>query len=170
MARKPSALRAKADRIYSASDSFFANLRQVETSRANIQVRLSLQDSDIEALCFLVLIQASKSAKEDLKAIMDTVKQINKEKEGFRDRGNKLKQDEIDFESAFQLLAVLCGKTIEQELDMTQERLDSQSDMGEMESLRLQMALDRLSKMMSTLSNLLKKMSDTQSQIVQNLK
>jgi len=33
--------------------------------------------------------------------------------------------------------------------------------MGETESLRLQMAMDRLSKMMSTLSNLLKKMSDT---------
>ena len=34
--------------------------------------------------------------------------------------------------------------------------LDSLSEMGEMESLRLQMAMDRLSKLMSTLSNLLK--------------
>jgi len=44
------------------------------------------------------------------------------------------------------------------------------SEMGEMESLRLQMAMDRMSKMMSTLSNLLKKLSDTSSQIAQNLK
>lgn len=44
------------------------------------------------------------------------------------------------------------------------------SEMGEMESLRLQMAMDRMSKMMSTLSNLLKKISDTQNSIVQNLK
>jgi len=48
--------------------------------------------------------------------------------------------------------------------------LDSMSEMGEMESLRLQMAMDRMSKMMSTLSNLLKKISDTSSQITQNLK
>jgi hypothetical protein len=48
--------------------------------------------------------------------------------------------------------------------------LDSLSEMGEMESLRLQMAMDRLSKMMSTLSNLLKKISDTDASIVQNLK
>jgi hypothetical protein len=39
-----------------------------------------------------------------------------------------------------------------------------------MESLRLQMAMDRMSKMMSTLSNLLKKISDTASSITSNLK
>lgn len=48
--------------------------------------------------------------------------------------------------------------------------LDSMSEMGEMESLRLQMAMDRMSKMMSTLSNLLKKISDTSQSITQNLK
>ena len=48
--------------------------------------------------------------------------------------------------------------------------LDSMSEMGEMESLRLQMAMDRLSKMMSTLSNILKKISDTASSITRNLK
>lgn len=54
--------------------------------------------------------------------------------------------------------------------DEAKAELDSMSEMGEMESLRLQMAMDRLSKMMSTLSNLLKKISDTQASIVQNLK
>jgi hypothetical protein len=48
--------------------------------------------------------------------------------------------------------------------------LDSMSEMGEMESLRLQMAMDRMSKMMSTLSNLLKKASETSTAITQNLK
>ena len=42
--------------------------------------------------------------------------------------------------------------------------------MGEMESLRLQMAMDRMSKMMSTLSNLLKKINKTGSEIISNLK
>jgi len=48
--------------------------------------------------------------------------------------------------------------------------LDAMGEMGEMESLRLQMAMDRMSKLMSTLSNLLKKSSETGSQITQNLK
>lgn len=55
-------------------------------------------------------------------------------------------------------------------IDAMKNDLDSMSEMGEMESLRLQMAMDRMSKMMSTLSNLLKKISDTQSAIVQNIK
>ena len=49
-------------------------------------------------------------------------------------------------------------------------KLDSLSEMGEMESLRLQMAMDRHSKMMSTLSNMLKKSSDTAQSIIQNIK
>jgi hypothetical protein len=51
-----------------------------------------------------------------------------------------------------------------------QNDLDSMSELSETESLRLQMAMDRISKFMSTLSNILKKMSDTASQITQNLK
>ena len=55
-------------------------------------------------------------------------------------------------------------------IDKAKGDLDSMSEMGEMESLRLQMAMDRMSKMMSTLSNLLKKISDTSTSITQNLK
>ncbi|QNA44717.1 hypothetical protein [Lacibacter sediminis] len=54
-------------------------------------------------------------------------------------------------------------------VEMNQKK-DNMSEMGEMESLRLQMAMDRMSKMMSTLSNLMKKISETQSSITQNLK
>jgi hypothetical protein len=48
--------------------------------------------------------------------------------------------------------------------------LDSLGEMGEMESLRLQMAMDRMSKMMTALSNILKKLNDTADSIVENLK
>jgi len=44
------------------------------------------------------------------------------------------------------------------------------SEMGEMESLRLQMAMDRLSRLMSSLTNLFKKISDTTTSISHNLK
>ncbi|MBA2540589.1 MAG: hypothetical protein H0V17_13190 [Deltaproteobacteria bacterium] len=49
-------------------------------------------------------------------------------------------------------------------------KLDSLSEMSELEAVRLQMFMDRQSKTISTLSNVLKKMSDTASQITQNLK
>ena len=61
-------------------------------------------------------------------------------------------------------------KEIDGLVDQMKNDLDSMSEMGEMESLRLQMAMDRLNKMMSTLSNLLKKISDTGQQITQNMK
>lgn len=49
-------------------------------------------------------------------------------------------------------------------------KLDSLNEMSEVTSLRLQMMMDRRSKFISTLSNVMKKISDTQSSIVQNLK
>lgn len=59
---------------------------------------------------------------------------------------------------------------LDAEIELVRDQLDSLSEMGEMESLRLQMAMDRMSKLMSTLSNLLKKLSDTASTITHNLK
>ena len=59
---------------------------------------------------------------------------------------------------------------MDSQVDKMKTGLDNMSEMGEMESLRLQMAMERLSKMMSTISNILKKISETQSQITQNLK
>jgi len=71
--------------------------------------------------------------------------------------------------AAFQSVAV-SKKEFDNLENTIKNDLNSISEMGEMESLRLQMAMDRMSKMMSTLSNLLKKISDTSGSIVQNLK
>jgi len=49
-------------------------------------------------------------------------------------------------------------------------KLDDMSEMGEMTSLRLQMVMDRMSKMLSTLSNVMKMLSSTQDAVVQNIK
>ena len=49
-------------------------------------------------------------------------------------------------------------------------KLDGMSEMSEMTSMRLQMMMDRRSKFISTLSNIMKKISTTQDTIVQNLK
>jgi hypothetical protein len=49
-------------------------------------------------------------------------------------------------------------------------KLNSMSGAGEMDQLRFQIYMDRHAKALETLSNLLKKISDTSSSIVQNLK
>ncbi len=55
-------------------------------------------------------------------------------------------------------------------LDELKGRLDSMSELSTMTSLRLQMAMDRRSKLIEMLSNIMKANSDTQSGIVGNLK
>ena len=59
---------------------------------------------------------------------------------------------------------------ISAELDDIKRRLDSMRDMADEDGPRLQMMMSRLSKMQSTLSNLLKKSSETSQGITQNLK
>lgn len=49
-------------------------------------------------------------------------------------------------------------------------KLDGMNEMSEMTSMRLQMMMDRRSKFISTLSNIMKKISTTQDTLVQNLK
>jgi putative addiction module CopG family antidote len=49
-------------------------------------------------------------------------------------------------------------------------KLDGMNEMSELTALRLQMLLDRRSKMISTLSNVMKKISSTQDAVVQNIK
>jgi len=158
----------------------------------------SMNGQDIEALAFLVMMQAAKSAQEDLKAIMAKVKVINEQKAKQRELLSKIQQQRtmtaIQLDS-FKLLqnrtlALQQGRNADSlkfvrssgrnkqvskaDIDIIKDKLksdlDSMSEMGEMESLRLQMAMDRKSKMMSTISNLLKKISQSAEGIIQNLK
>ena len=54
--------------------------------------------------------------------------------------------------------------------DDLQSQLDSMSEMSEMTSLRLQVMMERRSRFVQMLSNMMKKMNDTASSITQNLK
>jgi hypothetical protein len=44
-----------------------------------------MADGDVMAIAFIVMMEAAKSAQEDLKSIMDGVKRLNKEKQEARD-------------------------------------------------------------------------------------
>jgi hypothetical protein len=142
-----------------------------------------MADGDIMALAFIVMMEAAKSAQDDLAAIMESVKAINKSKEALRDEIAKREREHGDpsadteqphargdLDAVVEVLLTLTAADIERQAEGVLRDLDSMSEMGEMESLRLQMAMDRLSKMISTLSNLLKKIADTNQQITQNLK
>ncbi len=163
---------------------------QAETRKYAVLGKMG--ESDIEALAFLVLMEASKSAQEDLKSIMAQVKASNEKRKKMRAALNALKSGQSGIRYNTQLdslkraggfiatnnpgrisavaIKPLTKADIDTALDQMKNDLDSMSEMGEMESLRLQMAMDRMSKMMSTLSNLLKKIAGTAEQITQNLK
>jgi hypothetical protein len=55
-------------------------------------------------------------------------------------------------------------------LEEHQGKLDSLGEQSEMLSLRLQMTMDRRSKFISTLSNIMKKIATTQDTLIQNIK
>jgi len=55
-------------------------------------------------------------------------------------------------------------------LDDIQGNLDGMNEMSEATSLRLQVALDRRSKIIQTLSNMMKKLGSSQERLVQNIK
>jgi len=166
---------------------------------------------DIEAMVFVTLMEAAKSAQEDLKAIMAEVKAMTNAKARLRDLINKVNRDvaanagcddgaqKLDFsrglrsEQAYHRapMPVLdpdaeggvrlkpCdlrrGKIVTYDelvviRDRLKDQLDSMSEMSELTSLRLQMAMDRRSKLIETLSNIMKKISTTADTQVQNLK
>lgn len=79
---------------------------------------------------------------------------VQTEKEQLISFGNELKQFQLEIN----------------ELDSILAQLDSMNEISEEMSLRLQMAMDRRSKFISTLSQMMKTISSTQDILVQNLK
>ena len=114
---------------------------------------------DIEALVMIVMMQAASDADQDLKDIMAEVKANNSAKSQMRAAMQRMRMSRV--KSAQELNA---------DMQSVKNGLDSMSDMSEMESMRLQMAMDRYSKLMEALSNIMKKMSDTNGNIINNLK
>jgi hypothetical protein len=163
--RVTTALRDETRAHYTLTDELQVQLRTL-SERGVVKPKVNMADADIGAIAFIVMMEASKAAQDDLKAIMAKVKAINSQKKKLREVLKDRQVGNMDYDATFQLMA----SALESQIDQIKSDIDSMSEMGEMESLRLQMAMDRMSKMMSTLSNLLKKISDTASSITQNLK
>jgi hypothetical protein len=121
--------------------------------------------ADIEALAFIVLMQATADQGQDLESIMAGVKAQTNAKARLRGEMGQMKAL-----NARQVNNVPNAHQINLDVSNLQNDLDSMSEMGEMESMRLQMAMDRLSKLMTALSNIEKKTDDTDNSIIKNMK
>jgi len=200
--------KVKSGKYKNADEVLCEALRSMENKEKVYPILGSMDGNDIEAMALLVMMEAAKSAAEDLKEIMKEIKAKNAAKQKLRELQRKVKCDiasstgqmrlefgkigmgsERAYHHVFIPVEDPCSesgvKLIETDLhkgritdisilesirDDLRDKLDSLSEMGEMESLRLQMIMERRSKMIQTLSNIMKKMSDTSQSIIQNLK
>ena len=168
--------------------------------RARLSSSAGVPDADIMAIAFVVLMEATNLANRDLESIMAGVKAINDAKERARHAKLAMQKNTASLHggnpSAFSSAiapkpkstptptptptpmhgrmltsaAPIAKARLDNQINMARDDADKLDEMGETASLRLQMAMDHSAKMMSTLSNVLKKMSSTDSSIVANLK
>jgi putative addiction module CopG family antidote len=200
--------KVKSGKYKNADEVLCEALRSMEHKEKGYSTLGSMDGNDIQAMAFIVMMEAAKSAAEDLKEIMKELQAKNAAKQKLRELLRKVKCDivnstgqmRLEFgkngmgserayhhviipvedpcsESGVRLIEtdlhngrITDISTLQSIRDDLKDKLDSLSEMGEMESLRLQMAMDRYSKFMSTLSNIMKRMSDTSQSIIQNMK
>jgi hypothetical protein len=182
-------------------------------SRVSLTEILQLSaGEDIEALAFTVLMDAAKSAREDLKQIMAEVKARNAAKQRLRELICRMNRDVVasavaaaqgkdvvfapnglggerayhrveipvpdpESQGGVQIAVVSLVdakitslRDLEAALDAVKDKRDSLSELSEEMQLRLQLLMDRYAKLEQVLSNVLRRISDTQQSIIDNLK
>jgi len=159
----------------------------------------NLQDADIQAVAFLVLMEATRDTDTDLRKIKSEAKQTSMSNQAVREQiANRNEELTAHAPASAKASAVQPPAAVARapvavaplarnvttrvapsppksggvaaSADIMKNKLDSMSEMNEMTSLRLQMMMDRRSKFIATLSNIMKKISSTQDTLVQNLK
>lgn len=137
----------------------------------------NLNSADVEAIAFLVMMQAAKSAQEDLKGIMGEVKKMNEAKASQRQQANTLKQPAPQIRTVAKnnyqkpdSLKPINASVFTQKTSELKNKKDDTGELSETQQLKMQMIMDRRNKMNEAISNLLKKVSETENQVIQNLK
>jgi len=127
--------------------------------------------TDIETLVMIVMFQMAMDADADLRAQMAALNAANKVKAALKEAQAALKESQAAIKAALASEKDQLRKSDADEIMVhAKQGLDSLSELGEMESLRLQAAMERRSKLMELLSKLLKQHSDTTQDIVKNMK
>jgi hypothetical protein len=144
---------------------------------------------DIEAVMEAVMFQLAADAEDELRDQLAEMQKALAAKTAERDKIAKLKaaDSKIDSQASKEFSGlrssrrIAPGYTLDQYMGgrrasvadtdrQLQAQLDSMGDMGETDQLRLQQLMDQRAKALETISNLMKKQSDTNQAIVGNLK
>jgi hypothetical protein len=124
----------------------------VRTLVKNSGLAIDLQATDTDALVMLIMMQASKSAQEDLKAIMMEMKKNAAEKKTYRkDKQQSATEDSIKVRKSNTSNGVL-------------------PDISQQLQVRMTTIADRRTKLNEAISALMAKIKDAESQIIKNLK
>jgi hypothetical protein len=124
--------------------------------------------NEIESLTSGLAVQALGDLARDSEQYMAEVKAMTFGKQQLRELIIKIGQEASQAATEQQTSAPL--PELQTILEEVRSGLDSMNEMSEESSLRLQMMMDRRSKFISTLSNIMKMISATQDTLVQNLK
>ena len=149
-----------------------------ELIAVDARARLDGQDffaSDIETLVQLVMMECVRQADADLRGMMEQMRAANERKRLRREQLSAQKDTQkrvseagrVEFSRAPAKIIVAAQAAGSPEAS---DRRDSLSEMSEMDQLRMQMYMDRMTKADSAASNQLKKFSDVESSIISNLK
>ena len=128
---------------------------------------------DIDALVQAVMMQAAADAETDLEDQIAAMQAASKNKAALRAQKQAMARESAAPAAAPYTLdryasGGLAG--LQAQNRRLKAQADSLSELSQDDQLRLQLAMDRLQKLMETLSNLMKKSSDTAGAIIGNMK
>ena len=99
-----SPLRKQVEHVYTLTDRFQVQLRVLDESHATLEQRVRFDgNADVDDLVMLVMIEASKSAQDDLKDLLEQAQAINQAKAKLRHQG-RLQKTSLDVDSVLQLM------------------------------------------------------------------
>lgn len=174
-------IRQEAERQVAAGTASEATARQAAARHGAVG---GMDSANIEEITFLVLMMATRAAHEDMKAIADRVKQINEQKEKARQvqgpataarsaeprPANAVPRASLPPTPVAVAPKPLPRAGFDSNLDRERPDPESLNRMGDLESMRLQEAMNKQSKLEATLSNLMAKMSGTSKNAIRNMK
>lgn len=136
----------------------------------------SLQNVPIEDLAFIVLMNAARSADDDLRDQINAAKQINDQKKKQRENAGKQsdgkpsRSNTPKVELPRQVRTPPRNSRLSDYLASQQLPADSLSELGEEQQLKLQQTMEAKEKAEQAISDMMKKFSETQSSIISNMK
>jgi hypothetical protein len=146
-------------------------------------------DGSVMEVLFVVLQQSHLEAREDLRQTLEQLRANNKQKSAIRSHLADVREEvkaaaagprrfapaDPQMRIVGSELAKLAPRSMTRlelsaEQRVWQDKLDTTSEMGESLQLNLQRLMERHAQLITTLSNILKKMHETTNTIIQNMK